>query len=159
MSSKWLCKWCVILGGWLLSQWTPDSAMAQWDPAIARPVRSLDRWLGIGYSGGYHWRNPGPNTDYYQPYSDLNSTYSGLQAPLELSPLGDVLPVEQVAPLSQPVGARSIRSGQEPSALSGKRPGIGQQGFGWGPVGKPGPGSREANREAMREPPTKPRRR
>ena len=33
----------------------------------------LGRFLGFGYGNGYHCRTPGPNTDYYNPYSEHNS--------------------------------------------------------------------------------------
>ena len=36
---------------------------------IKRPLR----WLGEGFSDGYHRCNPGPNSDYYNPYSANNS--------------------------------------------------------------------------------------
>lgn len=36
---------------------------------IKRPLR----WLGQGFSDGYHQCNPGPNSDYYNPYSEHNS--------------------------------------------------------------------------------------
>ena len=35
--------------------------------------QELGRFLGIGYGNGYHCRTPGPNTDYYNPYSYHNS--------------------------------------------------------------------------------------
>ena len=36
---------------------------------IPRPLR----WLGQGFSDGYHQCNPGPNSDYYNPYTAHNS--------------------------------------------------------------------------------------
>ncbi len=36
---------------------------------IKRPLR----WLGQGFSDGYHRCNPGPDSDYYNPYSDHNT--------------------------------------------------------------------------------------
>ena len=36
---------------------------------IQRPLR----WLGQGFSDGYHKCNPGPNSDYYNPYTAHNS--------------------------------------------------------------------------------------
>lgn len=36
---------------------------------IKRPLR----WLGEGFSDGYHRCNPGPNSDYYNPYSANNA--------------------------------------------------------------------------------------
>lgn len=55
----------------------PAAAEAQW-ARTGRPVQRFDRWLGIGQGAGYHWRNPGPDSSYYNPYSSLNS---GLVAP------------------------------------------------------------------------------
>lgn len=150
MSSRSLCKCCVIIGGWLLSLATLDTAMAQWSPVSARPVRSLDRWLGIGYSAGYHWRDPGPNTDYYHPYSDLHSTYSGLPATLEFPPPIQSLPLEEQAPLQQPVGEQSSRERLNPAPLSGPRPGVGREGFGWGSGSQAGPGNRSGGRQPNR---------
>ena len=51
------------------------TSQAQWFHAGVKPVRSVDRWLGIGWSGGYHWRNPGPDSDYYNPYGEAQATY------------------------------------------------------------------------------------
>ena len=34
----------------------------------------LTRFLGGGHSAGYHWRTPGPDVSYYNPYSRVNST-------------------------------------------------------------------------------------
>jgi hypothetical protein len=36
---------------------------------IKRPLR----WLGQGFSDGYHQCTPGPNSDYYNPYSEHNT--------------------------------------------------------------------------------------
>lgn len=36
---------------------------------LHRPMR----WLGQGFSDGYHRCNPGPNSDYYDPYTVHNS--------------------------------------------------------------------------------------
>lgn len=37
-------------------------------------VNQAFRKLGGGWSGGYHWRTPGYNVDYYNPYSQHNSS-------------------------------------------------------------------------------------
>ncbi len=37
------------------------------------PGQELGRFLGLGYGNGYHCRTPGPQTDYYNPYSAMNS--------------------------------------------------------------------------------------
>lgn len=49
------------------------SAEAQW-VRTAHPVQRLDRWLGLGNGHGYHWKNPGPDPSWYNPWSALNST-------------------------------------------------------------------------------------
>jgi hypothetical protein len=38
-----------------------------------QPLQLGFRWLGQGWSAGYHHQNPGPNTDYYNPYTAHNS--------------------------------------------------------------------------------------
>ena len=48
----------------------PSLARAQTD---RRPAFALFRWLGNGYSDGYHVRNPGHDSSYYNPYSQHNS--------------------------------------------------------------------------------------
>ncbi len=47
--------------------------VGQW-AKTGRPVERIDRWLGVGNGAGYHWRSPGPNIEYYQPWSHLNSS-------------------------------------------------------------------------------------
>lgn len=37
------------------------------------PGQELGRFLGLGYGNGYHCRTPGPQADYYNPYSAHNS--------------------------------------------------------------------------------------
>lgn len=66
----------VGLIGVALSCVMSSAAMAQWRPHAIRPVRSVDRWLGIGYGNGYHWKNPGTHSEHYHPYSDVNSGIS-----------------------------------------------------------------------------------
>ena len=41
--------------------------------AQLRPRQPLLRWMGQGFGDGYHQCNPGPNSDYYNPYSAHNS--------------------------------------------------------------------------------------
>jgi len=92
----------------LLSFAVVQEAAAQWYPYGARPVRSLDRWLGIGYSAGYHTQNPGPDSDYYQPYSDLNTgLQSWLPAGSEPQPVPAELPNDSPAPNYSPQGSRT----------------------------------------------------
>lgn len=38
-----------------------------------QPLQAGFRWLGQGWSAGYHHCNPGPNTDYYNPWTAHNS--------------------------------------------------------------------------------------
>jgi hypothetical protein len=95
-----------------------QEADAQWYPYGARPVRSLDRWLGIGYSAGYHTQNPGPDSDYYQPYSDLNTGLqnwlpidSGIQPTPAESPGGSPAPSFSPQSLRSQIGPSQVRSG------------------------------------------------
>ena len=60
----------------------PVATQAQTD---RRPAFALFRWLGNGYSDGYHTRNPGPDSSYYNPYSLHNSNRVFL--PTEGSPV------------------------------------------------------------------------
>jgi hypothetical protein len=112
-----------------------QEADAQWYPYGARPVRSLDRWLGIGYSSGYHTQNPGPDSDYYQPYSDLNTgLQSWLPADSGVQPTPAELPDDSPAPSYAPQSSRSpIGPGQTRSGLSGRRvnPIAPSGAFGW----------------------------
>ncbi|MFM7562170.1 MAG: hypothetical protein ACKO9H_11495 [Planctomycetota bacterium] len=112
-----------------------QEADAQWYPYGARPVRSLDRWLGIGYSSGYHTQNPGPDSDYYQPYSDLNTgLQSWLPADSGVQPTPAELPDDSPAPSYAPQSLRSpIGPGQTRSGLSGRRvnPIAPSGAFGW----------------------------
>jgi len=41
--------------------------------ASAQPIQKPLRWLGQGYSAGYHRCNPGPDTSYYNPWNAHNS--------------------------------------------------------------------------------------
>jgi len=36
-------------------------------------IQEINRFLGVGWGNGYHCRTPGPQTDYYNPYSAHNS--------------------------------------------------------------------------------------
>ncbi len=39
-----------------------------------RNWNQFTRYLGGGFSAGYHWRNPGPKVNYYNPYSHQNTS-------------------------------------------------------------------------------------
>ena len=39
------------------------------------PIRNLLRSVGAGWSAGYHHRNPGWDTNYYNPYSPTHNSY------------------------------------------------------------------------------------
>jgi hypothetical protein len=112
-----------------------QEADAQWYPYGARPVRSLDRWLGIGYSDGYHTQSPGPDSDYYQPYSDLNTGLQNwLPADSGLQPTPAELPGDSPAPNYTPHNSLSqIGPEQARSGLSGRRvnPIAASGAFGW----------------------------
>lgn len=67
----------MLLFAGFLSTWTM-AAEAQvmqqrhWTNPL-QPLQGTGRFLGLGYSSGYHWRNPGPDVDYYNPYNARNS--------------------------------------------------------------------------------------
>ena len=42
-----------------------------------RPLKQVNRWLGHWHNHGYHYRNPGPDVSYYNPYSAHNSRLIG----------------------------------------------------------------------------------
>ena len=46
---------------------------AQYHLRSRQPFQAGFRWLGQGWSAGYHHQNPGPNSDYYNPYTAHNS--------------------------------------------------------------------------------------
>ena len=48
-----------------------ESAVAQ--RGNQRKLKKYARFLGGGWSAGYHWENPGHRVDYYNPYSKHNS--------------------------------------------------------------------------------------
>lgn len=112
-----------------------QDATAQWYPYGARPVRSVDRWLGLGYSAGYHTQNPGPDSDYYQPYSDLNTgLQSWLPAESKVEPTPAELPDDSPAPtyfpqsLRKPVLPRQARGSLD---ASGQIQTVPSGAFGW----------------------------
>lgn len=41
--------------------------------SLARPVQGTARFMGFGYSRGYHKGNPGPDSSYYNPHTLKNS--------------------------------------------------------------------------------------
>ena len=49
-----------------------ETANGQWKP-WSQPTQKPLRLLGQGWSAGYHWRNPGHDSRYYNPYSPHNS--------------------------------------------------------------------------------------
>ena len=69
----------------------------------AGPVRGPMRYLGIGWSGGNHWRTPGHDTSYFTPYSPHNSNLISspfaAEVPHDHSPRQ---PAEEVAPPARP---------------------------------------------------------
>ena len=56
----------------LLTTVFSSTSDAQWR-GFRQPGQNVVRWLGHGYSAGYHSQTPGPNSDYYNPYSVHNS--------------------------------------------------------------------------------------
>lgn len=84
-----------------------------------RPIQRFDRWLGVGPGHGYHWKNPGPDSRYYNPWSEHNSR---LVAPgWDGNPQG-FLPAVQ-PPSAAPPAAASAPAGQSPADSGRQHPG------------------------------------
>ncbi len=64
---------CLLVSAVLLTTAFSSESSAQWRRSGLQGQKRPLRVLGHGYSSGYHWRNPGPNSDYYNPYSAQNS--------------------------------------------------------------------------------------
>lgn len=64
---------CLLVSAVLVTTALSSVSSAQWLRSGLKGQRRPLRVLGHGYSAGYHWRNPGPNSDYYNPYSAHNS--------------------------------------------------------------------------------------
>lgn len=64
---------CLLVSAVLLTTALSSVSSAQWLRSGLKGQRRPLRVLGHGYSAGYHWRNPGPDSDYYNPYSAHNS--------------------------------------------------------------------------------------
>jgi hypothetical protein len=63
-----LCTICSV-GIYCLTEVNCSAQRAIWSQPGQKPAR----WLGSGWSAGYHWRNPGHDSSYYNPYSPHNS--------------------------------------------------------------------------------------
>lgn len=59
--------------GFVLSGVLVITVLSSVSSAQLRNRQPLFRWLGQGFGDGYHQCNPGPNSDYYNPYSAHNS--------------------------------------------------------------------------------------
>ena len=70
MRSRAVCL--VFVAATLLVTSLTSTSSAQWR-GLRQPGQKVLRVLGAGYGPGYHWRTPGPNSDYYNPYSAHNS--------------------------------------------------------------------------------------
>ena len=64
---------CLLVSALLLTTVFSSVSSAQRLRSGLQGQRRPLRILGHGWSAGYHWRNPGPNSDYYNPYSAHNS--------------------------------------------------------------------------------------
>ena len=62
----------LFSGTVLLTLLGSSPVCAQWR-GVRSPAQMVLRNLGHGFGPGYHWRTPGPNSDYYNPYSAHNS--------------------------------------------------------------------------------------
>ena len=64
---------CLLVSALLLTTVFSSESSAQRLRSGLQGQRRPLRILGHGWSAGYHWRTPGPNSDYYNPYSAHNS--------------------------------------------------------------------------------------
>jgi hypothetical protein len=67
-----LLIWTVLMGAGSLVG-SAENCQAQCHP-WKQPGQKALRWLGGGWSAGYHGENPGYDSRYYHPYSAHNST-------------------------------------------------------------------------------------
>ncbi len=118
----------VLLSTTLLAS---DSS-AQWRGARQIGQRGL-RVMGHGYSAGYHWKNPGHDSSYYNPYSAHNSNlvtqpwrnqghlYEGFDPSYGI-PHFEYVPaspheVHDIAPVSNGIQAAPVQKKDDESAL------------------------------------------
>ena len=79
-----MLRWSVCFGVFIVLMATSSDVMAQ----RRQPLRNLTRQIGVRWGTGFHWANPGPNVNYYSPYSDINTpsnNYQGTSTPNSLS--------------------------------------------------------------------------
>ncbi len=67
-----MLRWSVSLGVLVALMASSNDLMAQ----RRQPLRNLARQIGALWGPGHHWQNPGPNIDYYMPYSETNTPQS-----------------------------------------------------------------------------------
>ena len=82
---------CLILSSAAVMTLAADDSVAQLGRTGKfhhQPVHRVGRFLGTGYSAGYHHCNPGPDVGYYNPYSAHNS-YLVSQSPEYLAQYGN----------------------------------------------------------------------
>lgn len=68
-----LNRFAVITAAVLLAWQVIEIEHADAQLRSHQPLQRMGRALGMGQGVGYHWRSPGPNTDYYNPYTPTNS--------------------------------------------------------------------------------------
>lgn len=69
---KLRCVLLILAIGIPAVQCCSSTCVAQWR-VFNQPTQKPLRLLGHGWSAGYHWRNPGHDSSYYNPYSHHNS--------------------------------------------------------------------------------------
>ena len=88
---KFYTSICLILSSAVAMTFGADDSAAQlgrMGKIHHQPVHRVGRFLGNGYSAGYHHCNPGPDVGYYNPYSAHNS-YLVSQSPEYLAQYGN----------------------------------------------------------------------
>ena len=90
------CSFVAIFGSVLIESESQAQLFSR------TPGQEIGRFLGLGYGNGYHCRTPGPQADYYNPYSAHNSSlvshghtgggYSNMNTGYAIGSLGGSIP-------------------------------------------------------------------
>ncbi|MGI9519545.1 MAG: hypothetical protein ACR2NP_21010 [Pirellulaceae bacterium] len=85
-----MLRWTVSLAVLVAMLVSSTELMAQ----RRQPLRNMARQIGVRWSAGYQTQNPGWQTDYYSPWSDINTSGQHFQngtiiegnAPVQIAP-------------------------------------------------------------------------
>ena len=68
-----MLRWTVSLAVLAAMLVSSTELMAQ----RRQPLRNIARQIGVRWSAGYHWQNPGHDSSYYSPWSEVNTPSYG----------------------------------------------------------------------------------